>query len=299
MEYEGAGIAEYQYWDRSKKKWDNSACQYDDNSRCAKMDCHLEDTHFSLLGFFKHRNYDDWMEQLFKHEGMCVWSEEEYAFMKSARNTWPRGCSLTGTKTTDGQALYFDLKPLPKGRITVGLYSDSQCTVDYSSNTQIVEDILGNFLVNGNGDHKSGDNNGNYDFSGDTLAESMERWESAFSVWNTCHPCVAYDIENTDGTKYTDDDNYYNDDYYNRKRKQRQLGGEYSAQGERFECYDDAGYTNVNQVRARKKAYYFCYLECLSLLCVCAPWPCVCVCCIYTDLVWPAPSLFFQLYCSA
>ena len=37
------------------------------------------------------------MEQLFKHEGMCVWTEEEYAFMKNARKAWPKGCANTYT----------------------------------------------------------------------------------------------------------------------------------------------------------------------------------------------------------
>lgn len=66
----------------------------------------------------------------------------------------------------------------------------------------------------------------------------MDRWDSAFDVWHTCHPCVAHDLENTGGDKY------YGDDDGNNGRK---LGGEYSAQGDVFECYDDAGYTNVNQ----------------------------------------------------
>ena len=67
MDYEGGGIGEYQYWDRSTEQWDATACNYAEggSSRCAKMDCHLETTHFSVLGFFKHKNYDDWMEQLF------------------------------------------------------------------------------------------------------------------------------------------------------------------------------------------------------------------------------------------
>ena len=67
LEYEGGGIGEYQYWDRSTESWDDTACNYAEggSSRCAKMDCHLETTHFSVLGFFKHKNYDDWMEQLF------------------------------------------------------------------------------------------------------------------------------------------------------------------------------------------------------------------------------------------
>ena len=91
FDYEGGGIGEYQYWDRENNKWDDTACQYSGSSRCAKMDCHKDDTHWRLLGFFKHRYIDDYFEQLFKHEGMCVWSEEEYAFMKNAREQWPQG----------------------------------------------------------------------------------------------------------------------------------------------------------------------------------------------------------------
>jgi len=60
--YEGGGISEYQYWDRWTNEWDATSCNYNQNSgdnsgddnddgpRCAKMDCHLEDTHFSVLG---------------------------------------------------------------------------------------------------------------------------------------------------------------------------------------------------------------------------------------------------------
>ena len=63
MGYEGGGIGEYMYWNREENKWDDSACYIggggskDNNNgddgyktRCAKMDCHLEDTHFSVLG---------------------------------------------------------------------------------------------------------------------------------------------------------------------------------------------------------------------------------------------------------
>ena len=116
LDYEGGGIGEYQYWDRDTQSYNDTACYYaedgsgsgDNNngddaaddqyarskSRCAKMDCHEPDTNWSVLGFFKHRNYDDWMEQLFKHEGMCVWNDEEYAFMKNARKAWPKDVSI-------------------------------------------------------------------------------------------------------------------------------------------------------------------------------------------------------------
>lgn len=80
LQYQGGGLGEYQFYDRSTNSWDKTTCMYDTNganARCAKMDCHLSDTHWSLLGFFKHKDYDDWMEQLFKHEGICVWTDEE------------------------------------------------------------------------------------------------------------------------------------------------------------------------------------------------------------------------------
>jgi len=272
LEYEGGGIGEYQYWDRDTQSWNDTACYYaegnsgdsgdennddaDSKSRCAKMDCHLENTNFSVLGFFKHRNYDDWMEQLFKHEGMCVWTDEEYAFMKNARKAWPQGCIDSGLMTEDGEEdgeynLYYNIKPMRNGRIALGFYTDSQCLDDYSVTNDEMEEMIGNIF---NDEDGSGSQDENYDFSSDTLSDSMDRWHSAFDVWHTCHPCVAYDITNLDGTKYTyDDDGYYYNGYYNnyynnrKNRRRRELGGEYSAEGDVFECYDDAGYTNVNQ----------------------------------------------------
>ena len=257
LEYEGGGIGEYQYWDHEVQSWNDTACYYaeggsgdnnddadgdDGKSRCAKMDCHLENTNFSVLGFFKHRNYDDWMEQLFKHEGMCVWNEEEYAFMKNARKAWPQGCIDSGSMTEDGEYnLYYNIKPMRNGRIAIGLYTDSQCLDDYSVTTDEMEDMIGNSFVDGDGSQDE-----NYDFSSDSLSESMERWNSAFDVWHTCHPCVAHDLGNLDGSKYLDNDDYYGN-YNNYNRRRRKLGGEYSAEGDIFECYDDAGYTNVNQ----------------------------------------------------
>jgi hypothetical protein len=223
LEYEGGGIGEYQYWDRFQKQWDTSSCVNSGTSRCAKMDCHLENTHFSLLGFFKHKSYDDWMEQLFKHEGICVWTDEEYAFMKGAREAWPQGCMESYYTTNGGMPIYYDIKPIRGGDITVGLYTDTQCIKEYGKTdaSMSVETILGNFFLNYGGRG----NNNNYDFSSDTLEDSLARWDSAFGAFHQCQPCVAYDLENTDGSSYND-------------------GG-----GAMFDCYDDADYTNVNQVR--------------------------------------------------
>ena len=57
--YQGGGVGEYMYYDRHKGVWDDYACQCNPGGRCVKMDCHLPDTHFSLLGFFKEPRYDE------------------------------------------------------------------------------------------------------------------------------------------------------------------------------------------------------------------------------------------------
>lgn len=230
LEYEGGGIGEYQFFNVTKNQWDESACKASGNSRCAKMDCHLESTHFSLLGFFKHKSYDDWMEQLFKHEGICVWNDEEYAFMKDAREAWPGGCIDSYTTDSEGNEIYYDIKPVQGGDIEIGLYTDTRCITEYqptSANDPVtVENILGNFFADGGSG--SGDDY-YYDFSSDTLEQSMQRWNNAFGKFRVCQPCVAYDLQNTDGSRYNDD------------------GGGGGEANDMFDCYDDADYTNVNQ----------------------------------------------------
>ena len=232
MEYEGGGIAEYQYYNLDKKKWDTSSCGYADNgnSRCAKMDCHLDSTHFSLLGFFKHGSYDDWMEQLFKHEGVCVWGYDQYNFMDRSRDKWPQGCAETGTYTQSGDPIYYDIKPGTQGNIGVGLYSDTRCIEEYvpdSKNSDItVENILGNFLNEGGGSHD--EDNDNYDYSGYSLSDSLALWEYGMDKFKICQPCVAYNLQNVYGANFYDD--------------------AYGGFGDNFDCNDEADYTNVNQV---------------------------------------------------
>lgn len=83
--YEGGGISEYTYYDITSGKWE---C-YGQGSTCiTKMDCHLDDTQWKLLGVFKIDDIsqrDGWMEQLFKHEGVCIWGEDTYDFASNMR----------------------------------------------------------------------------------------------------------------------------------------------------------------------------------------------------------------------
>ncbi|KAL7499869.1 hypothetical protein ACHAWT_008717 [Skeletonema menzelii] len=265
--YSGNGAAEYQYYDPYYGQWDQTTCGYADGSPCTKMDCHLSSTSFSLLGFFKHKMLDDWMEQLFKHQGICRWNDDDYSFMKNARKAWPQGCTMTSATTSSGKPLYYDVKPAYSGQITVAMYIDEECVEEYYMTTDAIEGIIGNIFANAGSQHSGdGDNGGGNDYSNESLATSLNRWNSAFDFWSICHSCVAHDLDNTDGSTYYgecyDDayyayNNYNNDDkdaYYNAYNNMyggnnggRQLGGEYCPKGDAFECYDDAGYTSVNQ----------------------------------------------------
>jgi hypothetical protein len=208
-------MGEYQFYDRKNEVWDKTPCNYDANgagSRCAKMDCHMEDTHFSLLGFFKHKSYDDWFEQLFKHEGYCIWEEDEYEFMDEVRESWPEGCTMSSTTYDDENYIYYDLKPVKGGGITLGLYTDTRCIQEYQKTGDddpiTIANVMGNFLEDGSGDSGDGDDGGGGDDAVDTnLASSMAAWDSAFDIFKTCQPCLAHDLNNV-GYNYDDDSMY-------------------------------------------------------------------------------------------
>ena len=73
--YQGGAIGEYQFYDPDTRSWNAETCT---SRRCAKMDCHEAQTHFKLVGVFKETDgMYDWAEQLFKHEGYCIWNDED------------------------------------------------------------------------------------------------------------------------------------------------------------------------------------------------------------------------------
>jgi hypothetical protein len=228
VDYEGGGIGEYSYFDRKNGIWDTTACEEVGNTRCAKMDCHLPDTHFKLLGFFKEPGYEQWMEQLFKHEGICVWDDNEYNFMQNHRQVWPVNCIATDSVDEDGNTLYFDTKPLSQGRMDIGLYTDWRCSVDYMgsiSPTEVLQNVDDDYYYN-----EDRDDNSEEDSNGDIyqLETNLATWNDALDVFKVCQPCVAYNL------------GYIPDDKYN-DREGEDEDGNY------FDCYDDADYTNVNQ----------------------------------------------------
>jgi hypothetical protein len=142
----------------------------------------------------------------------------------------------------------------------MGLYTDTRCIVEYKGSVS-VEKVLGNIIMEaGSGDHSGDNNNNNDDTNDDTTylynsyAESLAAWDSAFEIFKICQPCLAYDLRNV---------GWNNDDDANRGSNYESYTnhstGTYN--WDDFDCYDDAGYTNVNQVCG----CLFCLLFVLSL----------------------------------
>lgn len=245
MSYSGLGFGEYQFFDTYAQKWDTSACEtigngvsatvdeetgeettHVDASACKKMDCHLPNpnSNWQLLGYFKEAQYTAWFEQLFKHEGYCVWQNNEYNFMYPNYYAWPSGCTATETTLSDGTTLlYYDTKATANGNMTYGLFTDSKCSADYQGNEVTMESVL----LSGEGSND------------DSLLslQYLDKWNAAMEIYKVCQPCRAYSLH----SKNKNNDNN-NDDY--------------DPNNGLFQCYDAAGYTNVNQcMKFRTKTY--------------------------------------------
>lgn len=205
-EYEGQGVAEYSYYDRSNGRWDRSTCEPNTQgmylqSRCRKLDCHESGTSLQLLGVFKETDgLEDWAEQLFKHQGFCLWNGDKqgngyngnqenyqtnYQFMQNQRKNWVNQCTRLGTVDRRGNPLYYDIKPLPKGEMTYGVYTDSSCTVESRIKWS---DILST-------DYAKYENQYN---DGLPSLDKLDRWNDLLSDYKVCQPCRAYNKVQTD-----------------------------------------------------------------------------------------------------
>jgi hypothetical protein len=210
LDYQGGGIGEYQFFDTTTNQWDTSACEATGLERCAKMDCHLPETKFQLLGFYKQEEFSEWFEQLFKHQGYCIWNDQDiFELMYGNYDSWPDECTETEVYLADGTtALYYDLKPVADGNMTIGLYTDARCTSEYTIDT-----VLGN-------------ENGNKD-DGMMLGDYANMWNEAMSIYKVCQPCRAYNLQG--------------ENQEHRRRLEEEPSG-------LFQCNDKAGYTGASCV---------------------------------------------------
>jgi hypothetical protein len=218
----------------------STTCLLDNDTTRSYTPCLFpQDTHFKLLGIYKEKDYTEWFEQLFKHEGYCIWNDDEYNFMQTYRNLWPQACTQTGYTTSEGSSIYYDLKPLSSGDMSIGLYTDYKCYTEYTEKKYSVEDILsaygGNNNNNNNQHNDNNNNNGNYDYS--SLSSYLYYWNNLMSVYKTCQPCKAYSLYNYE----------QEEEHGHRELNDYQYNEETDPNNGKYQCKDDAGYVNVNQ----------------------------------------------------
>jgi hypothetical protein len=252
LDYQGGGLTEYQFYNATTKKWDASACAADNTKRCAKMDCHLsvrghvfrcscrvkehcvlttsgfylfpftQNTHYQLLGFFKEENPLDFLDVLFQHQGSCTWSETDYSFMTSGLYELPQGCTATGVydKTnTNKYQLYMDLKPASSGRIDIGLYINSKCSIEYTGSMTVDEITQKKVSANDDGSSSAAV----FPYS------SLAQWNNGLAAFQTCQPCRTFDLSSNNNNNNADGGDNVNDP---------------------FTCNDAAGNSGVNQCSA-------------------------------------------------
>ena len=89
------------------------------------MNCHDPSSHWKLVGVYKESvefDNDTWFEQLFKHQGYCLWDGDkddggDYEFMQEMRESMPSGCEKTTVFSHySGSSHYIDIMPLSKGK---------------------------------------------------------------------------------------------------------------------------------------------------------------------------------------
>ena len=166
--YQGGGIGEYEFYDQDSGEY---KC-YSDECR-AKMDCHSSDSEsWQLIGIFKIDKIsqgDGWMEQLFKHAGVCYWGEDNFDFASKMRETLPNGCKQTDYKV-NGNYLYVDVKPAQNAYISLALYTDKTCTKLYTGTDYDAYTAAG------------------------TSSDDMATFNTLLNAYRICQPCRAYDL---------------------------------------------------------------------------------------------------------
>jgi hypothetical protein len=185
--YQGGGLSEYSFYDQDSGQY---VC-YSGNCK-AKMDCHSSDTQtWQLVGVFKVDKLnqgDSWMEQLFKHAGVCYWGWDNYQTASTMRELLPERCTRTDYQVNK-KYLYMHVRPTQGAGLTLGLYSDSKCSILYDQ---------GSF---------------NKKFDVFSLAGTTESNFNTFNTllngYKTCQPCIAYNLTDSDYT-CNDDAGYTN-----------------------------------------------------------------------------------------
>lgn len=137
-----------------------------------------------------------------------------------------------------------DLQPTGEGNLTVGIYTDDTCSTASSYYT------FGDYIMMYYSYY------GYYDKGQEVVATweyAIQQWNQKMNIYKICQPCRSYSLNvNLDGDSGSGSGSGSGDN--NEEGRMRWLDGEdQDGEGQEeqngYNCYDDAGYTNCNQVR--------------------------------------------------
>lgn len=238
-------------YDWETNSWNATTCRTD---RCARMDCHERGTNFQLLGvFIETDGLEDWMDQLFQHQGSCYWNNNDvgddgqdqqaarddddvaaaleqpnYQFMQSQRESWSVDCQEVDYESG---VKYYGVKPLGNGDVTFSLYDDADCRIEYTDVS--LEDYTKNKYLS------RGYYQGDATKAAEATLSFIQRWNELMGAYKVCQPCRAFS-KTASG--------------YERRKLGSGDEGEEEQWG--FNCYDSAGSLNVDQVRDQQGEVY-------------------------------------------
>mmetsp|Transcript_35149 Transcript_35149/g.38059 ORF Transcript_35149/g.38059 Transcript_35149/m.38059 type:complete len:527 (+) Transcript_35149:77-1657(+) len=231
-DYGGGGIGEYAIFDTANGYYDSTACNTNGNGNCKYMDCHdPASTNWKLMGVFKEASFfgnDAFFEQLFKHEGVCLWNDDDlYEFMSETReSSWSSGCLRTGITYGD-YGLFIDLKPTFNGNMTYALYEDNICSTEYEGNQYNVESVAANM--------------------GLLYGYYMEQWNDAMEVFKVCQPCRAYNLQNRRRSLNEEDQKQSKMEDNKEKSKSAKAGKEQQSDRKMYDYnYNNNNYNSYN-----------------------------------------------------
>ena len=227
-------IGEYKFFDIDTYQWNKSTCQK--RRKCTKLDCHEKTTNWELIGVFKETDgLGDWAEQLFKHQAYCLWDDDVYENMQTWREEWPTECEyLEYLLDSQGNSIYRHIKPEYGGNIGMALYIDDKCTYE-SVNTYF--DYVNTYYTYYGGEDKAAEEIEN-------LFTMLDGWNRAMDLFKICQPCRAYSLD-PNAQQNQEQSGSGNEKF---RILENENDGEGDEEPYGYNCYDDAGYTNCNQV---------------------------------------------------
>ena len=147
-----------------------------------------------------------------------------YDTMETWMEKWPTTCKQLSMPDYYGNTLYISTHPLPEGNMTLEIYTDNRCTMlseDMNLEAYILN-LYNYYGYNGRGKQVAQE-----------YAEAIDTWNEKMSVFKVCQPCRAYNL-------------YYDQNRNSHDHRRLENDGE-GDENKRYNCYDDAGYTNVDQ----------------------------------------------------